>query len=65
MEDIVKIGMEAIVMGRTSITLKCVVRKKRSDTTLTQIKKIVFVSVNRQGRPKPHYQTLDGLQKTA
>ena len=63
--DIVEIGMEAIDMGRTSITLKCVVRKKGSDTILTQIKKIVFVLVDRQGRPKPHYQTLDGLQKTA
>ena len=63
--DIVEIGMEAIDMGRTSITLKCVVRKKGSDTILTQIDKIVFVLVDRQGRPKPHYQTLDALRETA
>ena len=63
--DIVEIGMEAIDMGRTSITLKCVVRKKGCDTILTQIDKIVFVLVDRQGRPKPHYQTLDALQETA
>ena len=65
MGDIVEIGMEAIDMGRTSITLKCVVRKKGSDTILTQIDKIVFVLVDRQGCPKPHYQTLDALQETA
>ena len=63
--DIVEIGMEAIDMSRTSITLKCVVRKKGNDTILTQIDKIVFVLVDRQGRPKPHYQTLDALQETA
>ena len=63
--DIVEIGMEAIDMGRTSITLRCVVRKKGSDTILTQIDKIVFVLVDRQGRPKPHYQTLGALQETA
>ena len=63
--DIVEIGMEAIDMSRTSITLKCVVRKKGNDTILTQIDKIVFVLVDRQGRPKPHYQTLDALRETA
>ena len=47
--DIVEIGMEAIDMGRTSITLKCVVRKKGSDTILTQIDKIVFVLVDGGG----------------
>ena len=60
-----KFGMEPIDMGRTSITLKCVDRKKGSDTILTQIDKIVFVLVDRQGHPKPHYQTLDTLQETA
>ena len=63
--DIVEIGMEAIDMGLTSITLKYVSRKNGSDTTLTQIDQIVFVLVDRQGRPKPHYQTLDALQETA
>ena len=65
MGDIIEIGMEAIDMGRISITLTCVVRKKSSDIILTQIDKIVFVLVDRQGHPKPHYQTLDTLQETA
>ena len=63
--DIVEIGIEAIDMGRRSTTLKCVVRKRGSDTIRTQIERTVFVLVDRQGRPKPHNQTLDALQKTA
>ena len=65
MGDLVEIAMEAIDMGPTSITLKCVVRKKGSDTILTQIDKIVFVLADREGRPKPLYQRLDALQETA
>ena len=52
--DIVEIGMEAIDMGRTSITLKCVVRKKGSDTILTRIDKIVFVNLDHELKPAPH-----------
>jgi acyl-CoA hydrolase len=54
--DIVEIGMEVVDMGRTSITLACLVRKKGTDTSITQIDKIVFVLVGRDGKPKPHYQ---------
>jgi len=54
--DIVEIGMEVVDMGRTSITLGCLVRKKGTDTIITQIDKIVFVLVGRDGKPKPHYQ---------
>ena len=54
--DIVEIGMEVVDMGRTSITLACLVMKKGTDTIITQIDKIVFVLVGRDGKPKPHYQ---------
>ena len=54
--DIVEIGMEVVDMGRTSITLACLVRKKGTDTIITQFDKIVFVLVGRDGKPKPHYQ---------
>ena len=43
--DIIEIGMEVVDMGRTSITLTCLVRKKGTETILTQIDKIVFVLV--------------------
>ena len=57
--DIIEIGMEVVDMGRTSITLTCHVRKKGTDTIITQIDKIVFVLVGRDGKPKPHYQNLE------
>ena len=57
--DIIYIGT-----GRATITSKCIVRKKGSDTILIHIEKIVFVFIDRKGQPKPHYQTLDALQKT-
>ena len=57
--DIIEIGMEVVDMGRTSITLKCLVRKKGTETILTQIDKIVFVLVGRDGKPKPHYQIFE------
>ena len=57
--DIIEIGMEVVDMGRTSITLKCLVRKKGTETILTQIDKIVFVLVGRDGKPKPHYQNFE------
>ena len=43
-------------MGRTSITLACVVRKKGTEKIITQIDKIVFVLVDHDGQPKPYYQ---------
>ena len=51
-----EIGMEVVDMGRTSITLACVVRKKGTEKIITQIDKIVFVLVDHDGQPKPHYQ---------
>ena len=57
--DIIEIGMEVVDMGRTSITLKCLVRKKGTETILTQIDKIVFVLGGRDGKPKPHYQNFE------
>ncbi len=57
--DIIEIGMEATGMGRTSISLKCIVRNKGTGTILTQIDKIVFVLVDRDGKPKPHYQKMN------
>ena len=47
--DIVEIGMEVVEMGRTSITLACVVRKKGTEKIITQIDKIVFVLVVHDG----------------
>ncbi|GAA5521126.1 acyl-CoA thioesterase [Aliifodinibius salicampi] len=55
--DIIEIGMETVSFGRTSITVRCVVRNKFSKETIIKIDKIVFVNLDDDGRPAPHNVT--------
>jgi acyl-CoA hydrolase len=52
--DVIEIGMETVAFGRTSLTLHCVVRNRRTKKTITAVEKIVFVLVDESGRPAPH-----------
>jgi acyl-CoA hydrolase len=52
--DIVEIGFDLIAVGTTSITYKCVARNSRTNDLILEIPKIVFVSVDNEGHPKPH-----------
>lgn len=52
--DIIEIGMETVSFGRSSITIRCVVRNKFSKETIIKIDKIVFVHLDENGRPAPH-----------
>lgn len=52
--DIVEIGIDVVKYGTTSITLCCDVRNKNTRHSIIKIDKIVFVSVDEQGRPIPH-----------
>lgn len=52
--DVVEIGLEVISIGRTSITLKCVVLNKKTKKEIVTIDKIVFVSVDENGKSTPH-----------
>jgi acyl-CoA hydrolase len=52
--DIVEIGCELISFGNTSITIACEVRNKDTKKTIIRIDKIVFVTVDENGKPKPH-----------
>ncbi len=52
--DIIEIGMETVDFGTTSITVKCEVREKFSKSTIIRIDKIVFVHLDKNGRPIPH-----------
>jgi len=52
--DIVEIGMETVKFGKSSITVRCVVRNKFSKDVIIKIDKIVFVHVDEEGRPSPH-----------
>lgn len=54
--DVVEIGMETLKFGRTSITVSCEVRNKFTHETIITIEKIVFVHIDKNGRPTPHYK---------
>ena len=50
-------GMEVVKMGRSSITLKCVVRNKISKRHIITVEELVFVKVDESGSPVPHGKT--------
>lgn len=52
--DIIEIGMETVSFGRSSITVRCVVRQKFTQETIISIDKIVFVHMDKDGKPTPH-----------
>ncbi len=55
--DIIEIGIEAVKFGSTSLTLTCEVRNKMTHQSIITIDKIVMVSVDENGNPKPHGKT--------
>ncbi len=55
--DIVEIGIGVVKFGRTSLTLRCEVRNKRTHESIISIDSIVFVSLGEDGQPKPHGKT--------
>jgi acyl-CoA hydrolase len=52
--DIIEIGMETVKFGKSSITVRCLVRQKFSHQTIISIDKIVFVHMDKEGYPAPH-----------
>jgi acyl-CoA hydrolase len=55
--DIIEIGMETIQFGKTSITIRCDVRNKRTEQSITSVDKIVFVNLGDNGKPAAHGKT--------
>ena len=56
--DVIELGISAIAMGRTSITLRCEVRNMISHKSILTIDQIVFVNVDDQGQPAAHGKQL-------
>ncbi|MGB8704016.1 MAG: hotdog domain-containing protein [Gillisia sp.] len=52
--DIIEIGIEPVKFGTASLTLKCEVRNKMTRETIITIENIVMVSLDLNGKPKPH-----------
>ena len=55
--DVIEIGMETVKFGRTSMTVKSEVRTKFKRDTIITIDRIVFVHIDKNGNPIPHYVT--------
>ena len=54
MGEVVEIGVDTVAVGRTSLTVSCIVREKTSQRIIIKIDRIVFVAVNEKGRPTRH-----------
>ncbi|SEB62232.1 Acyl-CoA hydrolase [Paramicrobacterium humi] len=52
--DLVEMGLVATHFGRTSLTMRAVVRNMITRKTILTIEKIVFVNIGDDGRPAPH-----------
>jgi acyl-CoA hydrolase len=52
--DIIEIGCDLLWFGNTSITLECEVRNKHTQEIIVKIDKIVFVLLDKRGRPTQH-----------
>lgn len=55
--DLVEMGLTATQFGRTSLTMRAVVRNMITRKRILTIERIVFVSVDEHGRPTPHGYT--------
>jgi acyl-CoA hydrolase len=57
--DLLELGLVATRFGRTSITMRAVVRNMITRRTILSIDKIVFVNIGPDGKPKEHgYSTI-------
>ena len=61
LNDIIEIGVDVVSFGRTSITLKVVARIKDTKNEILKIDKMVFVSIDENGKPIPHGKTIKKL----
>ena len=55
--DIIEMGLTATGFGRTSLTMRAQVRNMITRDLILSIDKIVFVNLDREGRPTPHGYT--------
>ena len=55
--DIIELGIKATSFGHTSITLACQVRNKITQRVIVTVDKIVFVSLDENGKPVAHHKT--------
>ena len=52
--DVIEFGVETAQVGTTSITVRCVVREKKSKETIITVDRVVFVALDAEGNPAVH-----------
>ena len=52
--DVIEIGIDVVKFGNASLTLRSEVRNKMTRETIISIENIVMVSLDENGKPKPH-----------
>ncbi len=52
--DIIEIGMAVVCFGNSSVTLRCEVRNKLTQSSILTVDKLVFFALDESGRPAPH-----------
>lgn len=58
LNDIIEIGVDVVSFGKTSIILEVVARIKDTKNEILKIDKMVFVSIDENGKPVPHGKTI-------
>ena len=61
LNDIIEIGVDVVSFGRTSVILEVVARIKDTKNEILKIDKMVFVSIDENGKPIPHEKTIKKL----
>ena len=54
LNEMIEIGTDLVQLGRTSITVSCVIRNKTTHEEIVRVDRIVFVLVDEHGTPIPH-----------
>lgn len=57
--DILEFGLKVNEAGRTSLSIHCEVRNKKSREVVITIDRIVFVAISEKGKPVAHGYSLD------
>jgi len=52
--DIIEVGCDVVNFGRTSISVKCVIRNKTTKKDICVVDRITFVAIDDEGKPIPH-----------
>ena len=52
--DVIEFGLNVAAIGTSSLTLQCIVRRKKTNDIIISINKMVFVSIDKLGKPTPH-----------